>query len=320
MKNLAFLKILSRTRSIRYSFICLALTQILTGCLFGSGGGSGGVTVTNQPGTPNPFTANASITVTNMYPTAEGSSWAATGTKTDATGRIYIKGNSVSISGTCSRGVANIKVGSAGSFYDESAVCSETGSYVWTKVFTAASEADYTFDVTPFLTDGTALTSAVISKSLRVDDLAPAAPIITAPSASGSYSATGNPDITVGGTITADTIFLMGPNSAEVTFASTLWTHGVVLTPDTSTVYNFYAYDRAGNQSAAGSITVEYTPSLFLKSAGAYIGNSDVTDSVTSYSLESTISFVPQYVTDSGTSYSLDTGLNRVINQVRSDQ
>jgi hypothetical protein len=320
MENHSSLKKILGTLSIRYSVTYLILTQILTGCLFGSGGGSGSVTGTNQPGTQSPFISNASITIVNIYPTSEGSSWVASGTKTDATGRIYVKGNSVSVLGTCSRGVSNVKVSVAGSFYDESATCGETGTFVWTKSFSSSSEADYTFDIIPFLADGTALSNAAISKNLRVDDSAPSAPAITAPSSSGSFSATGNPDVTISGTVSSDTIFLMGPSSTEVSVSSSAWTAPVVLIPDSSTVYNFYSYDRAGNQSAAGSIAISYTPSLFLKSAGAYIGNSNVSDSGTNYSLESTISFVPLYSTDSGTSYSLDTGLNRVINQVRSDQ
>lgn len=324
MNNRLTLKIATIHKSkAAKAFGMLSLILSLAGC---PGGGSGGeISGAQGPGSGGGASGSISLTVDSVYPTSSGATWVAI---TDGTGMYYVAGSSLTMKGTCSRGVGTIQLSeSTTQFPTASATCDDTGAWSWTSSFTAGSEANYTITATPVTGDGTVSSSGAVSKVVRVDDAQPATPTITSPSGNNTtYSATGMPSLTISGTISADTVKMLGPSNddssvsgTKFTISGTTWSFPVTLSANSTTAYTFYSYDRAGNLSPAATINVNYTPSMIMKIGGAFQGNRNVVDGGTSYSMEASMAPVPKFALDGGTSYKIETGFNRIVNQVRSD-
>ena len=307
------------------SLILISASFVLSGCP--SIGGSGEITMSNNPSSGG---TTGGISITNIYPTSQGSSWSATN-YTDTTGLIYIKGNSLSIVGTCSRGVSAIQVLSDGTAFSEKATCNQNGTFTWTRAFTAGAEATYSLSIRGLAADGTtALTSTAIAKSVRVDDVAPSAFTITSPASPGSTYVSQNTtsSITISGTLPADTYRITGPSNNDslvsgnsFTISGTSWSLPVTMVSGSSTAYTFYAYDRAGNQTAATTVTITWTPTISMLVSGAALGTASASDGGSSgFTVEASATPQTSYSTDgSGASYTLDTGFNRMVNQKRAD-
>jgi hypothetical protein len=301
----------------------LTFVLALAGC---PGGGSGGdVTTTQAPGSDGGGGSGGSVslTVDSVYPSTSGSSWTPI---TDGTGMIYAKGTSLTMTGTCSRGVGTIQLSESSTLFPTNSVaCDATGAWTWTYTFAAGSQANYTIVATPVTGDGTANTSGAVSKIVRVDDSSPNPPTITAPSASGSYTQTSSNLITISGTVPADMVRIMGPGGADsstgsggLSLNSGNFSMNVTLTSGASTAFSFYGYDKAGNISASGTINISYIPSIALLIAGAVPGGANVTGTG-GYSAEVSVLPVNRSSTDGGTGYISYLGFNLLVNQKRVD-
>ncbi len=260
-------------------------------------------------------TVSGSILVTKVYPTSEGESW----TAITSASRFYIKGLALSIKGTCSRGVAEIKVGESGTggpFYSETASCQNDGSFVWSKTYTGPLDVDKTITLVAYDISDNVITGADDAVDVHVDNVAPTVPVVSTPATS-PYTHNGADTIfSILGTVSADTVRLTGPYSSTITPTGVNWTHDVTLVPAASLDFTYYAWDLAGNQSAGFTQTIEWNPSLSLLVSGAHPGGV-VVDGVSNYSMESAVHFVPGTTTDGVSNYELETGFNFVTNSAR---
>ena len=283
-----------------------ALAALVASCT-GGGGGSVSVTGTIPAGT-------ITMAVSNVYPNSQASTFA---TPT-LTGRYFVKGLAASIKGTCSRGIATIKVNEGGPDYAETANCQNDGSFVWTRTYTAPQEGDKTLTLTAYDISDVAIAGVTATVNVRIDNTAPAAVTLVTP-ASTPYDYTGSAStFTIQVGASADTVKVLGPASAVLTFNSPNYEHIIPLVSGATSTYTFYAFDLAGNQSAGTSITIGYIPSVDLKIGGSYLGG-PITDGSTLFSSETSTGPESTRAIDLGTSYVLETGFNFIMNQVRSD-
>lgn len=281
----------------------VALVLALGACTKGTVTGTGSSSV------------SGTISVSKVYPTASGSSW----TPITSGSRYYIKGLNLTIEGTCSPGIATIKVDPGSGNYTETATCNLSGQFTWNRTYIGAEEGDITLTLTAYDVSDTLITGASASTQVRVDNTAPAAPVVTDP-ASTPYDYFGSvASYTIQGTVSADTVRLSGPASVTITPVANAWTYSATLVDGSSLGFTFYAYDLAGNQSTGTTQTINWAPSISVKFAGAYPATGSVTHGGTSYSAEVTAESQPSGATDGGTSYSILSGFNSVINKVRSD-
>jgi len=215
--------------------------------------------------------------------------------------------------------VDSIKVGEAGvggAFYAEEATCQNNGTFVWTKTFTGPLDTDKTLTLVAHDITDTAISGANDSVDVHIDNVAPAAPVITTP-ASTPYTYVGaSTTFSIIGTVSADTHQLTGPNSSTITPTGINWTHNVTLTPGASLNFTYYAWDLAGNQSSGFTQTIDWNPSINVLASGAFPGGS-VTDGGTSFSVESAIQDLPGVTTGGASSFTLETGFNYVTNSAR---
>jgi hypothetical protein len=287
----------------------IALTLIAGYLASCTGGGGGAISVTGTVPV-----GSSSIGITNVYPSSQAATFA---TPTSAS-RYYVKGLSASIKGTCSRGVATIKVNEGGPDYTETASCQNDGSFVWSKTYSGAQEGDKTLSLSAYDVAGVVIAGVTASTTVRIDNTAPAATTLVSP-ASSPYDYTGSASTyTIQMTGAADVFKVLGPASVQLTFNSPNFEHIVPLVPGSTSTYTFYAYDLAGNQSTGTSVQIGYVPSADLKIGGAYLGG-PVTDGVSLYKVESTVAPESNRTIDSGTSYILETGFNYIMNQVRAN-
>jgi hypothetical protein len=297
-KNVVSMQMTNKLSAVLAAFV------ILSGCSKGSVTGSGGSS-----------SLVGSITVSSVYPTSEGSSW----TPIQASSRFYIKGLSVSIGGTCSRGIATLKVsesGSGGPFETEVATCLNDGSFVWTKTYTGPLEADKTLTVVAFDIEDLAIGGTATNVDVRVDNIAPAAVAVTTPATS-PFTYTGASSLySIIGTCTIDTTLITGP-SGNVTPSAGSWNNTVTVIDGASTDYTYYAFDLAGNQSAGTTQTIEWSPDISLMVSGLISGARNL-DSGTNYVLEGSGESQDGVTTvHGGSSFSFDAGFNYITYSAR---
>ena len=273
----------------------------------GGGGGAISVTGTIPAGT-------TTIAVTNVYPNSQASTFA---TPT-LSSRYYVKGLAASIKGTCTRGIAKIKVNEGGPDYAEEATCQNDGSFTWTKTYTGAQEGDKTLNLTAYDVAGAAISGVTATVDVRIDNTAPPAVTLVTPAATPFDYTGGASTFTIQVSAAADVVKVLGPASAVLSFNSPNYEHIIPLVSGSTNSYTFYAYDFAGNQSAGTTITIGYAPSVDLKIGGSYLGG-PVTDGTSLFSVESSAGPESSRTIDGGTSYILETGFNFIMNQVRAD-
>lgn len=280
--------------------LLLALTLLLTGCPPKGSLSSDGSSSTT-----------GSISVSKTYPTSEGENW----TAITSGSRFYIKGLSVTISGSCSRGVSSIKVGESGvggAYYAETATCLNDGSFIWNKTYTGSVDTDKTLTLVAFDVDDAAISGANDSVQVHVDNVAPPAPTVTAPASSPSTEYGSSANVTISGTIAGDAVTMTGPSGVTITPSGSSWSHGVTLTPGATLSFTYYTYDLAGNQSVGTTQTIQWSPSISL-TIGLFPsgGSTDVvTDGGTSFQLEASVEPMVGSTTDGTSLFQLLTGLN----------
>lgn len=285
----------------------MALTLLIGGAVSCTKGGS--VKSSGTGATSGTFSTSIEL----VYPTDQGATW----TPITSDGRTYIKGLSITVTGKCSRGVSVVKVDEGSGAYTETANCSDAGKFTWNKTYTATTEeGDKTLTFSGYGADGSLLSGSTSTAKVRIDNTAPAAPVITAPTTSTYQHVASTADYTITGTVASDAATLTGPNSTSITVSSNAFTYPVTLVNASALNYGFYATDLAGNQSATTTVTITWNPALQVKVAGAILGKT-VTDSSTSYKLEASAQQHAAKTTDSTSNFSLVYGFNPLVNVLR---
>lgn len=287
--------------------LILSLTS-LPGCLGGGGGsiegsGDGSSTITG------------SVSVSKVFPTADGENW----TAITASSRYYIKGLDLTITGTCTRGTAKIKVGEAGvggAMYSEEATCLNDGSFTWSKTYTGPLDADKTLTLVAYDIDDAQISGSEDTVDVHVDNVAPAAVTFTTPVTSPYTHNGASATFSIVGANSADTVKVTGPYSSTTTPTGLTWTHDVTLTPGATLNFDYYAWDLAGNQSAIATQTIQWSPDLSLLVSGGMPGET-ATDGVTNFSIEATGDHAPGNSSDGVSLFTLDTGFNFITYSAR---
>lgn len=257
--------------------------------------------------------STGTLALSKAYPTSEGSSW----TAIISSSRYYIKGLSLTVEGTCSPGIATIKVDEGAGVYAETASCSIAGTFTWQKTYLTGAQGDKTLNFEAYDISDAVIAGSSFSVDVRIDDTAPAAPVITTPATSPYDHNGATSAFTVVGTVSTDTTRVTGPGGANVTsFTNPNWSYNATLVEGSSLNFTFYAYDRAGNQSAGTTQTINWYPSAVLYVSGNFSATGNVSDGVTNYSVETTGSTVSAESTDGATNYDLLTGFNNIVNEL----
>lgn len=257
---------------------------------------------------------SGSMTTTAVYPSNSGESWS----PIKLGSRYYIKGLDVTVKGTCTRGIASIKVGESGvggAYYSETATCLNDGSFTWNKSYTGSVDADKTLTIVAFDVDDALIADATTTVDVHVDNVAPAAPVVTTP-ASTPYTHNGaTSTFTVIGTCAADTDHLTR-GTLTIANSGTSWQNDETLVPGSSVTFTYYAWDLAGNQSAGTPQRIDWSPSLSLL-VGNTVSGANVTDGGTSFSMESSLESNDGTNTHGSSSFKLDYGFNFLTNSAR---
>ncbi|MBY0386289.1 hypothetical protein K2X05_14120 [bacterium] len=284
-------------------FLFSLLALLLAGCSKGSISGSGASS-----------SISGSLSVTAVYPTSAGESW----TPIQLSARYYIKGLDLSIKGTCTRGIATVKVGESGSggpFFTEEATCLNDGSYTWNKTFAGPLESDKTLTVVAFDIQDLPITATITNVDVRVDNVAPAAVVVTTPGSSPHVYNGLTSLFNIIGTCTTDTILITGP-SGNITPSAGSWNSSVTVIETAATDYTFYAFDLAGNQSPGTTQTISWTPDLVLLVSSLNPGAVN-TDGGTNFVLEASGDSQFGEIVAGIPSFTLDSGFNFITNSAR---
>lgn len=270
-------------------------------------------------------TVTGSIFATKVYPTSEGENW--TAIKSGST--FYIKGTAVTIKGTCTRGVAVIKVGEsgpAGAYYSEEATCLDDGSFTWSKTYTGPIDTDKTLSLVAKDVEDNTISGAVDTVDVHVDNVVPPDPVITFvnsdPYTDPLIYSNASTTVTVHGTVSGDAVRVAGAYSASLTPTGVNWNQDVTLTPGQAHSFGYTAYDLAGNASSTIYANINYTPSIDVLAGkfDTYSGGrtTDTSGSATGWVFEISSAFTTTgTVTSTTSTQQLDTGFNYVTNSAR---
>lgn len=266
-------------------------------------------------------TVTGSIFATKVYPTSEGENW----TAIQQAGTFFVKGTSLSIKGTCTRGVAKIKVGengTGGPFYSEEATCGNDGFFTWTKDFGTPIDTTKTITLVAFDISDAAITGADDSVSAHVDDTVPPGPTITDPAGTSNvspYTYNGSsPSYLITGTTAGDAVRVVDANGVNIVPSAGSFSQTVPLTAGQSHTFSYRTYDLAGNVSPAEDVYIDWTPSVGLLLSGVFSSGGIVSDGVTNYSVEQTVfQFTEGEHAPLVSTYVLQTGFNFVTNSAR---
>jgi hypothetical protein len=289
-------------------FGAFALFLSLTAAAGCTGGGS-------ITGSGDSSSISGSVAVSKVFPTSEGENW----TAITASSRYYIKGLDLTITGTCSRGIAKIKVGENGTsapFYSEEATCLNDGSFTWNKTYTGPLDADKTLTLVAYDIADAQISGSADTVDVHVDNVPPAAVVVTTPGSNPESYTGASATYSIVGTCSADTVKITGPYSSVTTPSGVNWTHDVTLIPGSTLDFTYYAWDLAGNQSAGFTQQINWTPSLSLLAKGLMPGGI-VTDGASLYSIEATGDHNPGESTDGVSLFVLQTGFNFITNSAR---
>lgn len=189
---------------------------------------------------------------------------------TDASNNMYTRTPTVTIVGTCTRGISTISATVSAVTVPETATCGSDGTFTWSKVFTSSNPATgttYPIVLQALDTDGNAISGATISQSVLVDNTAPSTPVpdaavtsngSTCSLNSGVYDCTGaTGTYTLTGTKSADS------ETMAVSVIPTTQSQGT-LTITSSTTYSFTSTITEGAQ-----VTVTFTGSDHAQNVSA---------------------------------------------------
>jgi hypothetical protein len=304
---------------------------ILLGALLGSMSvvacKSGGSVSSSSTGS----SVTGALAVTLAYPTAAGSNW----TPIFVNNRYYIKGLSLSIIGTCTPGIATITFNEGGANYTETATCSSSGTFTFTKsdYVAVTGEGDKTINLTGLNVSGTAITGATTSVLVRIDDTPPplASPATTAPSIATTsmnpFQYSGSTSVyLIAGTVSVangNAVSMSGPGGVNVPLSGAgAFTYSATLTDGATLSFPFIVSDQAGNQSTF-TVYIQWAPSLNLVFSNMTSGGFGLTTSAnTSLTMESAVygvglSEADATTGDSVTPVTLKTGPNSITNEAR---
>lgn len=258
------------------------------------------------------------VKILKVYPTNSGSSWMPVLSE----GRFFVKGLKLTLEGTCSRGVAYVKVEEIGVTASDPITCGGDGTFVYAITFANSAEGNKTIQVTGYGVDNEAIAGASDSSLVRIDNSPPTAPTIVTPAVSphvfNSDAAfdSGSGIFTVSGTVTSDTARLTGPNGTQIELVGTSWTYEVALIQNSSQSLNFYAYDLAGNQSSATTQALAWNPAVELLVSGPFIGES-LFDTSNTFILETSVQNAEATTMDGEAINHLESGFNYMTKSLR---
>ncbi|MDZ4662066.1 MAG: hypothetical protein SGJ18_10670 [Pseudomonadota bacterium] len=204
---------------------------------------------------------NASVGAELVLTTFQGANESAW--KKDAAGTIHTNSRTVDFTGTCSRTIKSVIIKIDGST-SATPVCSATGNFSWSNSFGTDVAVVLSF-VPVLLGDGLPSTNGTITKNLRVDTVAPAAPVITTNGGANMVITVAN--VTINGTTSSDTFSLTTTDNGTLSFTAVSQTFQLdsTLTSGQTKILSFTALDVAGNGSTADTIQVAYESSFTLQ-------------------------------------------------------
>lgn len=251
---------------------------------------------------------NGLLTISKIYPTDSGESWS----PISLSGRFYIKGLKLTVSGVCSRGTQKIRVSEGAGAYDETAICDTNGEFKWNKIYASgAQEGDKTLTLTAYDATDAVIADANAQVQVRIDDTPPPAPTISSPTASPFVIPTSSPVFTVQGSASADTHRVQLPGTENfLTPSNGQWSYRASLVPGQSLSFDFYAYDLAGNKSPAASQILAWFPVVDAKVVGVFPGGQSSDANGSGMSIESSVNFTQGKVTHSSSGFTMETGFN----------
>ena len=255
MTNSPWTKNLKRLRA----GVVLGLLPLFAGCVKG-----GSLT---SDGSSTGGAAAGSVTVQKVYPTSAGDSWSPIIDTSPL--KYYVKGTSLTITGTCSRGVSTVKAHEASAAnYAEVSTCDANGYFSFTHVYAASTDVDKDLTLVPYDISDVAMTGSPTTVTVHMDDGIPASPVITTPAGAGTYAYNGSSNIfRIHGTCAADVVKLTygTPTGPEITPSGINWQFDVTLTPGVPNMESFYAYDKAGNYSVITTKQIDWAPQVTLR-------------------------------------------------------
>ncbi len=187
-------------------------------------------------------------------------------------GDFTTKVAALTLSGTCAADTDAIEVGDSAM-----GVTYTPGALTWSYSTTLATQGANLFSVTAF--DLATNVSTPDTITVTFDNIAPAAPVITAPN-SGNDFTTDAAALILNGTCAADTNAIqVGDSATGVTYTpgATTWSYSTMLSTEGANLFSVTAIDLATNVSAADTITVTYdsiapVPVAGLIGLGALLG------------------------------------------------
>lgn len=286
------------------ALIGLALSPILLAACSGGGSISGGGGAGGSGG--------ATLATTAVFPTASGSGW----TPIVNAGRYFIEGLAISINGTCSLGIASVKVSDGTN--TSTVACSNSGTFAYSHTYGVDPGGNLTFTLTALSSGGTPISGGTLTVLAWVSTSVPTTPVVTAPAGSSNngaaFQAPLSPDtLTISGTCSNDTDHLILDGVTKVPAViggGCTWTTTVNLF-NGLTGYHFVAVNTAGGQSPAYIQNVQWSSPTYL--GGAFSGGPIVSHDTIHHG-----EFTMQY--QQGTSNpNLLTGFNYILNSERAN-
>src|SRR5262249_15689013 len=149
-------------------------------------------------------------------------------------------------------------------------------------------EGDKTLTIKGYDASGAVITAATATQHVRVDNTAPAVPVVTDPM-SNPYPHNGaTASYAIMGTCASDVDHMTGPSGVVVACTAGSWAYVAALTPGATLNFTFYAWDLAGNESAGVTQQILWSPSVILYSGGSQSGGLLADSSAAAATLEAT--------------------------------
>ncbi len=191
----------------------------------------------------------------------------------DSSGYIYTTARTITFTGTCARNTKSLMIKVDGATAPSLPTCDKTtGDFTWSHTF--GSDLTAVVDFIPILlADNQESQANKITKTIVVDTVAPADPVITTNGGGNINSPSAN--VTINGTTSADTYRVTSTDSGTLVFTSAAQTFQLdtVLVENQTKTISFTALDLAGNASGSVSIQATFLGSTLLKIADFTAGS-----------------------------------------------
>ena len=228
--------------------ILFCSTMFLTGCLESGGGVSGG----GSGGTPGGGLPPAILT----FQGDTSATW-----KTSVSGQLLTTNKTLTVTGTCSRGIDHVVVNINGV---DSGTPGPCVAQVYTWVYTVPGDGTYPISVAPVTGAGTILGSAAFIKELLVKVTPPSNPVITT-NGGANFTTTQN-TFTLNGTVSSDTQTMSTNDNGTLTLVpGTSFSYAGTISDGQTKTITFNAYDLLLNKSGGTSIKISYIANLGIQ-------------------------------------------------------